>query len=540
MDTRNSTQIDRRYIVLSDLHATTGLNKSTGRWSTNEDFWDEIFEEFLIHFNDGNTTLIINGDFFDFMQVIVSEFTENDYIKYPGLSPLDLNPKYGLKCTEPAMTLAIDLIAEGHEVLFRALAEFALNNKVVITKGNHDVQLYWVKVQIRIKEILKTYQPNLNFDNIEFRPWCYYVKDLFYIEHGNQYEDTTSFSNFLYPMLPEISGENKQLELDLSSFLVRYLTNAIEPINPLADNIRPISMFWSELFKKYPTLIIGIFIYALKYVVKIFSIAKKQKKNSESKASKSIIEENKRLIIQEAEFFSIANKAEFNKLSKAFIKFENNKFPVTLEQGPFKFIFNLIKPSILPTLYLITFSLYSFFCVPKIVSILKQWFINNFNKDSIYRITSYLYDKNIFNVGLTILGAVLMILIIRNLSKSKSSSVFDVSRNFRSIAIDIANTLNVPIVIFGHTHYSDIHKTNNGRTYFNTGTWMGIFEETELLYRDSKQFTFVKIENGKSKLLRWNSDNKSIEKVIIMDTESVNLGSENRIFNFILKLLKIT
>lgn len=79
-------------------------------------------------------------------------------------------------------------------------------------------------------------------------------------------------------MLPEISGENKQLELDLSSFLVRYLTNAIEPINPLADNIRPISMFWSELFKKYPTLIIGIFIYALKYVVKIFSIAKKQKK----------------------------------------------------------------------------------------------------------------------------------------------------------------------------------------------------------------------------------------------------------------------
>ena len=34
------------------------------------------------------------------------------------------------------------------------------------------------------------------------------------------------------PMLPEISGENKQLELDLSSFLVRYLTNAIEPINP--------------------------------------------------------------------------------------------------------------------------------------------------------------------------------------------------------------------------------------------------------------------------------------------------------------------
>jgi hypothetical protein len=69
---------------------------------------------------------------------------------------------------------------------------------------------------------------------------------------------------------------------------------------------------------------------------------------------------------------------------------------------------------------------------------------------------------------------------------------------------------------------------------------MGIFEETELLYRDSKQFTFVKIENGKSKLLRWNSDNKSFEKVIIMDTESVNLGSENSIFNFILKLLKIT
>ena len=68
-----STSVEQRILVISDLHMTGGRSSDTGTWSPTEDFFqDEEFALFLAHYcREGRTTtLVINGDLFDFLQVI--------------------------------------------------------------------------------------------------------------------------------------------------------------------------------------------------------------------------------------------------------------------------------------------------------------------------------------------------------------------------------------------------------------------------------------------------------------------------------------
>src|SRR3970282_2290834 len=97
---------------------------------------------------------------------------------------------------------------------------------------------------------------------------------------------TTSFRNFLYPFLPfDYEGVSSQIELDLSSFLVRYSSNRMEPVNPLSDNIRPLSKYLDEFWKNYPYIFITSIGTAFRYVLKAFSKARaasKMKKKSDA------------------------------------------------------------------------------------------------------------------------------------------------------------------------------------------------------------------------------------------------------------------
>ncbi|HBD09546.1 MAG TPA: hypothetical protein DCZ69_14935, partial [Syntrophobacteraceae bacterium] len=106
---------------------------------------------------------------------------------------------------------------------------------------------------------------------MQFHPWCYYVPGLLFVEHGNQYEATTAFRNIFVPILPfDLPNGRKQLDLDLSGFLVRYITNHVESVNPLADNVRPLSEYYRYLWKTYPWLAIRTFVRAAVFVFLVF------------------------------------------------------------------------------------------------------------------------------------------------------------------------------------------------------------------------------------------------------------------------------
>ena len=211
-------------IIISDLHLNEGVN------SPNEDFfYDEEFSRFLKSLKK-KTKLIINGDFVDFLQVVELP------TKTAGLRRSEII--YGLNTEEEKSVWKLRYVIHNHRIFFNALIDFVIKgNKIVIIKGNHDVEFFWPRVKQSFYQELNKIMPHKNIkNNIEFKEWFYYEKGLLYVEHGNQYDEINSFCNFLNPVL---SFNKKELELPLGSFFVRYFFNRIEKIDPFADNIKP-------------------------------------------------------------------------------------------------------------------------------------------------------------------------------------------------------------------------------------------------------------------------------------------------------------
>lgn len=67
------------------------------------------------------------------------------------------------------------------------------------------------------------------------------------------------------------------------------------------------------------------------------------------------------------------------------------------------------------------------------------------------------------------------------------------------------------VVTFGHTHNPE-QKNIGGKWYFNTGTWMPVFEASSANIRIDKTYTFLLLEHGQNNgfncqaLQRWNDD----------------------------------
>ena len=84
----------------------------------------------------------------------------------------------------------------------------------------------------------------------------------------------------------------------------------------------------------------------------------------------------------------------------------------------------------------------------------------------------------------------------------------------------------VQVVTFGHTH--DPQQKDNAyktKRYYNTGTWIPVFETDAADIRLDKTYTFlhlVKDSQGavaKTTLMRWNDDALRIDELILMDTK---------------------
>ncbi|RPI65158.1 MAG: hypothetical protein EHM47_19030 [Ignavibacteriales bacterium] len=526
----------KRILVISDLHMTSGKDPYTGVWSATEDFfWDNDFSRFLQFYgNDSPSLLIINGDLFDFLQVLI--FPDDDEKKQYNIDASEINLKYGLRTSESASVFQVDKIFKGHPVFFESLASFiAKGNYVKILKGNHDIQLFWPKVQEQViknlEDIIGGGQKSVVRSNVEFLPWFFLIPGKIYVEHGNQYEYTTSFRNFLYPYLPfEYEDAGKQVELDLSSFLVRYFSNKMESVNPLADNIRPLSKYLGEFWKNYPYIFITSIGTAFRYLLKAFNKAKSISKMK--KKSSAVGEKNNELIKAESEKFYNGEKW----FEESLFKIDSMKAEPILSNGPYRFLWNMIKTPLKGLIWVLPF--YALFLLPDFSDLLK---INEIRNDILRTILNILFMLKIPEILAALLLTILLISIRTWLRKKKDkkgkSKSDEVRIMIRESALKIAELLKVKYVVFGHTHYADINKLNNDSFYFNTGTWMGIFAPEEELYRNSKQFTYFLYENDDAKLLHWNIERDFPEVVVVVETETPLTQDEDSILKIFFQRL---
>jgi len=265
-------------LVVSDLHLSEGLDPESGKFSRLEDFlFDDAFVRFLRYhekvkaqprFGGRPWRLVINGDLFDFLQVVSLPEEGRPLRTVRGVErrkELRINERdYGLGTTAGESEWKLKQIARGHQRFFAALGWFvAHGNHVAVTKGNHDIELHWVQVQERfIKEVERAYtRERLMLDQcppvtpeelkarIHFHPWFYYEPGRVYIEHGCQYEAANHFRDFLNPVLPD---DPECIELPWGSLFVRYLFNKVEDVHPFADNIKPATRYLAWAFKKDP------------------------------------------------------------------------------------------------------------------------------------------------------------------------------------------------------------------------------------------------------------------------------------------------
>jgi len=275
---------EHNLLIVSDLHLSEGFDPDTGRTSRLEDFLlDDTFARFLRYheevkdqprFGGRPWLLIINGDFFDFLQVVSlpEEGESLREIKGVGLhKELRANEQdYGLGTTAEESAWKLKQIAQGHQRFFAALGRFvAHGNHIAVVKGNHDVELHWDDVQERFAiETERAYArerrrlgsgPPVTLEacreRICFYPWFYHEPERVYVEHGCQYEAANHFHDLLNPVLPD---DPERIELPWGSLFVRYLFNKVEDVHPFADNIKPLTRYLGWAFREDPVRTVEI------------------------------------------------------------------------------------------------------------------------------------------------------------------------------------------------------------------------------------------------------------------------------------------
>ncbi|MEM9775085.1 MAG: hypothetical protein AAF902_10925 [Chloroflexota bacterium] len=508
------------FLFVSDLHLAEGTDPQTGKIAPLEDFFfDDAFANMLVYHVELSEDaaisaafrkpwkLYINGDFFEFLQVVsVPDETSSDVVN-GKIKVTDHLKTYGLGTSEPETVWKLMRIAGGHPAFFQALGWFLAHpeNELVIMRGNHDVELVWKDVQksvcntiaasyfawyrdmvdgripessLPFKDSLPASMPEDFTSRIHFPEWFDYEEDLFYVEHGNQYDPVNAFSSIDRPFLEK---DSKLIELPSGSFFVRYFFNKVEQIHPFADNIRPLSAYVHYALSKKPAdtfyMLMKQPLVSLNAVLNL--LKKSNKMRPDMSAEEDIVtrlplpNDKVRLIEQ------IRERA--SKLSRK----RNGRY-----------LRGVVTGATLGGIFwiLVLIALRNFF-VGQVGSLL----ISLLFIGTIYvmrlRLTRYLNDTASWVTLPEVADAINYVLNRKAQGESNA----------------------VQFLIFGHDHnpkYEELSQHQNGRSYrqwyVNTGSWLPSYDESKRVIRSAVQLPFLRIvpdrvgfDSSLPELLEW-------------------------------------
>ena len=216
-------------LVLSDLHFGEELlpGASPERRRAVE-LGDAAFREFLryhaVRRRDGRTwRLVIAGDLFDFMSVVVSGTKDR-----PARTADER--RFGLgRGIQPGVE-RMRRICEAHRPLLAELGRFAAaGHSVDILVGNHDVELLAPDVAGELmRQIAAAGADDRARARICVVPWFIYIPGVCWIEHGHVYDEGCSFEFNLAPMDPK----DGWLIYNADYAAIRYLGSAVPELDP--------------------------------------------------------------------------------------------------------------------------------------------------------------------------------------------------------------------------------------------------------------------------------------------------------------------
>ena len=166
-------------------------------------------------------TLIINGDFIDFIQVL------------PTLGRHSAGDRFGV--TQNQSQDKLERVFKAHPKVFDALGDFLKKGgQVLVLPGNHDIDLHWPRVFDALRKRL---------GNVP-EPRLVFVKDAvlnerrIYIEHGNQYSYDNWFEFWTDP-IRDAPDERQRIERPWGTLFLDIIYNDIKDMYPFSNKVYP-------------------------------------------------------------------------------------------------------------------------------------------------------------------------------------------------------------------------------------------------------------------------------------------------------------
>ncbi len=440
--TESSSPKPRLTLVVSDMHLGRDCNTITGFTSRrpNPEF-DRAFIDLIELYTSGKEAdwrVVFAGDFIDFVEVVVRPDAQHPM--HLSFEVSDEERSFGLGSESERSTVKLEKTMAYHDAFFRRVAAFVREGgEIVILRGNHDAELYWDKVQTLFRrtlgdmafeghrlcvddaiEVRHAYQ-----QRIRFAPWCYIEPGRLYIEHGHQYDAYCSFDKQLHPISPT---NPRRIDTPLFMFAMRYFVNMLTDFNPHNADVWTARDYWIWLRAKGPGGAFYVFRMAGSAVFRALWYAAHF---AWGRVGAYALEHNKKLA-EEADRYRVST----DKL----IQIDNLHYtPVTRNLS------ELARLLFLDRLLLILGSLAV--CLFVLMVMTSVWWELLF----------------IGIIGLTAYQINRMLAPRRFLLPGPKQAL---------AARTIARIMDVPIVVMGHSHARRVVHLGDGRTYFNTGSWL--------------------------------------------------------------------
>ncbi len=207
----------RRKLLVSDLHLGPGEDNPI--YSAIEDFsYDDAWTEFLLtQATHAPTDLIIVGDFIEFWQI------QAVLGQPPG-------------STQSGAVAALEVAIGAHSDVFSALSAFLStgDHRVIFVPGNHDAELLWPAVQLRIAQEI---QP-ADMSQLVFVNAIAYRHGDVHVEHGHRLDGQNSSDTPWAPVRMDETGVCRLEKVWGEVFLAEFF-NSLEQLYPFVDNLYP-------------------------------------------------------------------------------------------------------------------------------------------------------------------------------------------------------------------------------------------------------------------------------------------------------------
>lgn len=282
-------------LVASDLHLNVGRSRDTGTYDRRENFLaDEEFRRWLTAYRQpagsgSRATLVLAGDTFDFIRIDSVPNSEVDYKDWADL--LDSlgegetarrvrrlavlsegerrarydavvsrkEARFGFGTQDYKTVWKLLLIYRGHGPVFKALGDWVdVGGRLVVIKGNHDLELHWTLVQKAVRHLISPAAP---VARIQFEEESWQEGNI-YVEHGHRWEAMTA----VHTRTAWLPRRPDEISLPLGSFVNRYLINGIERLDPFIDNVKPVNAALGELLRKYPLTILTLWTRGIRFL----------------------------------------------------------------------------------------------------------------------------------------------------------------------------------------------------------------------------------------------------------------------------------